>query len=155
MCDGTSAFRFPVLLHDACVTSSLFSSSGWSQLSNVFPFFSTVPLSFFSFSVFTLKPSIVHVWFPTAALVVGLMAMIITVTDFPIISGTKQLQKCTYCCDLISTQEQEMSVCVCVWLYCVWVCAWGRERDKLVSGEIMYGALHCTFPWLRSRFLCP
>lgn len=87
---------------------------------------------------------------PTRGLIVGLMAMIITVTDFPIIRSTKQLLKCTYCCDLISTQEQEMSVCV--WMYCM--CERARERTKLVSGESTYWALRCTFPCLHSWFLC-
>lgn len=86
---------------------------------------------------------------PTRGLIVGLMVMIIAVTDFPIISCTKRLLKCTYCCDLISTQEQEMSVCVCG---CVCVCE--RERIKLVSGESVCWALLCTFPCLHSWFLC-
>lgn len=86
---------------------------------------STVSLSFFlslSF-LFSASNKSVHCpcLVPTRGLIVGLMVMIIAVTDFPIISSTKQLLKCTYCCDLISTQEQEMRVCVSV-CECICVC---------------------------------
>ena len=89
------------------------------------------PFSSFSFSLLcsaSYKSVDCPCLVPTRGLIVGIMVMIIAVTDFPIISGTKQLLKCTYCCDLISTQEQEMRVCVCV---CV--CVSVREREKQLN----------------------
>lgn len=96
------------------------------------------PLLLFSF-LFFLSDSNTSVHcpgqVPTPDLIAGLMGMIIAAADFPIISYTKQLLKCTYCCDFISTQEQE--VCVCT-----------RGRIKLVSGESMHWPLHCTMHFL-------
>lgn len=97
----------------------------FSLFSKVNSSLSFAPLHCFSFFLPSLLGNkSVHCPYlvPTRGLIVGIMVMIIAVTDFPIISSTKQLLKCTYCCDLISTQEQEMSVCA--WMHmCV------RERE--------------------------
>lgn len=92
--------------------------------------------SFFLFRLLPVRNQSVHCacLVPTRSLIAGLMGMLIALASFPIISCSKKLLKCTYCCDLIRTQEQEMSVSVWVSVCAGWGGMYSREQWIVVRG---------------------